>query len=308
MDLRHLQYFVIVAEEMNITRAAERIGIAQPPLTRLIHHLEAEVGAQLFDRSKRQIVLTEAGKVFLERVTPLLKQYQETVRLTQRVSRGEKEQLVLGYTSSVLYSILPDLVRVHRERYPSVELVLRDLAPLSFKAMVQALYEKRIDIAFMSYPPTAEGISRENLLGCPLAVLLPASHSLAAQEAIPLAALAHEPWILCANTRKKPQPCAELLEQCREAGFEPQIVQSTNQVHALVSLVAAGIGISILPAWPRIPLDGVVCRPLQGLSLIADLQMIWSASEPTTTLQQFLQVAREVSTQALQTETSYLPA
>src|SRR5947209_6194365 len=118
MDLRHLQYFITVAEEMNITRAAERLGMAQPPLTRIIRGLEEELGVQLFDRSTRQISLTPAGKVFLKRVSLMLTQYQETVQLTQQVSRGERGQLRVGFTGAAIYSILPDIVRVYAERYP----------------------------------------------------------------------------------------------------------------------------------------------------------------------------------------------
>jgi DNA-binding transcriptional LysR family regulator len=298
MDLRHLQYFVTVAEEMNITKAAERLGMAQPPLTRIIHGLEEELGVQLFDRSMRQITLTPAGNVFLERVSLMLTQYQEAVQLTQQISRGEKGRLCIGFTGAAIYSILPDIVRVYSERFPDTEIVLRDLSLLSQRARMQALHEHHIDIAFLSAPPAEQGISREQVFECPLVVILPITHPLTREVAVPLEALAEEAWIWSPR-RKHARVCNQILHFCQRAGFEPRIVQTVNQFHAGVSLVASGVGIMVAEGWTRgqqLMRDRVAYRPLKDVTWRVDLQMLWRANEKTSLLEAFLRVAREVST------------
>lgn len=306
MDLQHLQDFVVVAQEMNITRAAERLGMAQPPLTRIIHGLEEELGVQLFDRSKRQIALTPAGKVFLEHSTPLLSQYQEAVQLTRQVSRGEKGRLHVGFTGAAIYSILPDIVRVYSERFPDGEVVLRDLSLLSPQARMQALHEQQIDIAFLSAPPAEQGIRSEQVFECSLAVILPRTHPLAAESAVPLAALAQEAWIWSPR-RKHERVCNQLLHLCQQAGFEPRIVQTAHQFHTGVSLVASGVGIMVTEAWTRgqqLMPDRVVYRPLKDVSWRVPLHMLWQASKRTPLLEAFLSVAREVSTRLANSDTT----
>lgn len=307
MDLQHLHYFVTVVEEMNITRAAERLGLAQPYLTRIIRGLEDDLDAQLLDRSKRQITLTPAGKVFFERVAPMLTQYQETVQLTQQVSRGEKGKLYVGFTGSAIYSILPNIVRAYTEQFPETEVVLRDLSLLSQRARLQTLHEHRIDIGFMSSPPKEEGISREQVFESPLMVILPITHPLASQEAVALEALAEEAWIW-GPRRKDLRVCNQIFRLCQQAGFEPRVVQTVKQFHVGVSLVAAGVGIMVTEAWTQtrhLMSDRVVYRDLKDVAWQVDLQMLWRANEHTPLLETFLQVARDVSAQIALTNAEY---
>jgi DNA-binding transcriptional LysR family regulator len=175
--------------------------------------------------------------------------------------------------------------------------VLRDLSLLPHRARLQALHEQRIDVAFLSSPPNERGISREQGFECPLAVILPISHPLANQETVPLEALADEDWIW-GHGSKNSRICQQILHLCQQAGFEPRIVQTVNQFHAGVSLVAAGVGIMVIEAWTRaqqLMRDSVVYRPLKDITWGVGLQMLWRANESIPLLEEFLAVAREVS-------------
>jgi DNA-binding transcriptional LysR family regulator len=146
MELRHLRYFVAVAEEMNFSRAAERLYIAQPPLTRLIHALEAELGIELFERRKRQISLTPAGEAFLDQAYVILAQCEEAVQMAQRISRGEIGQLRVGFCETAICSFLPEAIRLYEELFPGVRVLLRNMTPVRVQEQVRALQEHRLDV------------------------------------------------------------------------------------------------------------------------------------------------------------------
>ncbi len=296
MDIQHLRTFVIIAEEMHLTRAAERLHVAQPHLTRLLHHLEEEVGFCLVDRSnKRQLTLTPGGEIFLHQITSLLKQYEEAVQTAKRVAQGEGGKLVIGYTALAMFSgVLPALLQAY-QRYPEVALLPRDISTASRQMVLNMLRDGRLDVAFLPTTSEEPGLARELISTASLLVALPANHPLASQPAIPLAALSQEAWIR-APKWINPRWDDDVSHLFQQAGFEPRVVQLTPQPHTQVSQVASGLGLAILSTWTQqhIPHQGVVFLPLLGNDYRLELHVLWRDEDHSALLQTFLHSVREV--------------
>ncbi|MBV9228842.1 MAG: LysR family transcriptional regulator, partial [Chloroflexi bacterium] len=192
MELRHLQYFVAVAETLNFSRAAERLCMAQPPLSQQIQRLEEEVGAQLFYRTKRSVRLTEAGQLFLQEAYRTLSQAEHAIQTARRAGKGEIGRLAIGFVGSSAYGFLPTVIRTFRERFPDVELTLREITTVE---QVQALHEDRIQVGFLRLPVSADNIEYEPVQREPFFLVISAKHPLASLPEIPLHALEYEPFI-----------------------------------------------------------------------------------------------------------------
>ncbi|HSO34973.1 MAG TPA: LysR family transcriptional regulator [Labilithrix sp.] len=287
MELRHLRYFVAVAEERHFGRAAARLRMAQPPLSRQIQALEAELGFVLFERDRRQVELTPAGKTLLEHTRGIFEAVDLAVHEARRASLGESGRIVVAYPSTFAYSGLPELVRAYRAKFPGVELVLRELSP---QQQLDALRDHRADVGFIRAPVDEPGLSTELVRSEPLVAALPTGHPLAARTSIPLALLAKEPFVLFPRVRG-PAYFDHLIGLCREAGFTPRIVQEAPQLD-IVSLVAAGLGVSILPSSIRkFRRSGIVLRPIVG-GPRTELLVVWSARNRSAVLGEFLDVLR----------------
>src|SRR3954453_15892050 len=194
MELRHLRYFVAVAEELHFGRAARRLQLAQPPLSRQIQGLEQELGVRLLERTKRHVELTPAGKVFLEHARKLLTEADHAVAAARRAARGEIGRLAIGFVGAATYSALPELLRVFHTRFPDVELVLYEMTSAH---QHDALREGRIEVGFVRPAIPDDTLARRVARGEPLVAALPAGHRLARRdEPIPLSDLAGEPFIL----------------------------------------------------------------------------------------------------------------
>jgi DNA-binding transcriptional LysR family regulator len=260
MDLRQLRYFLAVSEELHFGRAAERLGIAQPPLTLTIQKLERELGCDLFVRG-RQTQLTEAGVKLAEEVRIVLDQAEHAFEATRRIARGESGQLRIGVPPSVMLTKLPDAIRKYRRRYPHVEFTLREMGTA---AIERALLDRSIDLGFLRESRGHQSLHASLFLTEPLVAVLPAAHPLAKQKPLRVQALRKEPFVFFPR-RVGPAFHDVLLAECGDAGFVPNIVQEATQWQTVVSLVEAGMGVSIAPAcvekfgWP-----GVVYRRLPG--------------------------------------------
>jgi DNA-binding transcriptional LysR family regulator len=260
MDLRQLRYFVAVAEELHFGRAAERVGIAQPPLTQQIQKLERELGCRLFARG-RKTQLTEPGVVLLEEASLILGQADRALEVTRRAARGEAGQLTVGVPPSVMLSGLPGAIRKYRERYPNVGFTLREL---STTAIEDAVRSGAIDLGFLREAQPGGLLSSEVVLKEPVIAVLPASHPLANRNGCRLGSLKGEPFVLFPR-RLGPDLHDRLLEFCAKAGFAPNVVQEATQWQTVVSLVEAGMGVSLAPACVRkFRWRGVVYRPVPG--------------------------------------------
>jgi DNA-binding transcriptional LysR family regulator len=288
VELRHLRYFLAVAEERHFGRAAARMRVAQPPLSRQIQALEADLGFRLFDRSRRHVELTAAGAALLEHTGRIFEAVELARSEAQRASRGESGRIVVGYPSSFAHNGLPELLRSFRARAPAVEIALRELAP---QLQVEALREGRIDVGFVRALQDEPGLSFELVRSEPLVVALPKGHALARRKKMPLELLAREPFVLFPRSRA-PAYFDQLVSLCRAAGFTPRIVQEAPHLD-IVSLVSAGLGVSILPASVRnFRRAGIVLRPLEGEPR-TDLLVLWSRRRSSPVLREFLDVVRK---------------
>lgn len=289
MDLRHLRYFAAVAEERHFGRAAKRLRIAQPPLSRQIQDLEAELGFPLFDRSRRRVELTPAGSVFLGHVRRVFDALDLAVREAKRASVGEIGRVIVGYLSSLAYSGITELIRAFHARFPSVELSLREMSP---QQQIEALKDGHIDVGFVRAPLLDVSLASERVRREPLVVALPADHPLALRKQIPLKLLAREPFVLFPRQRG-PAYFDQLMALCHGAGFSPRIVQEAPHLDIL-SLVAAGFGVSILPESIRnAGRKGLAFRPIEG-SPATDLLVAWRADDEAPSVREFLAFVRRV--------------
>jgi DNA-binding transcriptional LysR family regulator len=289
MDLRHLRYFMTVAEERHFGRAAQQLRIAQPPLSRQIQDLEAELGFPLFDRSRRRVELTAAGAVFLAHVRRVFEALDLAVHEAKRASVGETGRVVVGYPSSLAYSGITELLRAFRTRFPTVELTLREMPP---QAQIKALKEGWLDVGFVRGPLDDASLGHQCVRREPLVVALPDDHPLAAKKRIAMKDLAREPFV--AFPRPRGQAFFDqIIALCQGAGFSPRIVQEAPQLD-IVSLVAAGFGVSILPESIRnIRRQGLVFRPIVG-SPTTNLSLVWRIDDASPAVAGFLSFVRQV--------------
>jgi DNA-binding transcriptional LysR family regulator len=292
MELRHLKYFVAVAEELHYGRAARRLNLSQPPLSQQIKQLEDEIGVRLLSRTRRRVELTPAGLVFLEEARRILAASEEAVRRTIRADRGETGRLAVGFIGSANYSVLPQVIREYRRRYPDVEVSLTEM---NTSHQLEALREGRIHVGFMRPPGGIEddGFSVEPVYREPLVAAMPRNHPLGREAELPLRLLAKEPFIMIPRQRG-PGFFDFIIALCQQEGFSPHVVLEASQFHTVVGLVAAGIGIAVLPAsMQRSRMEGVAFRTIAGGAETV-LDMVRVTGNSSLVLRNFLDVARMV--------------
>lgn len=290
MELRQIQYFLAVAEELNFSRAAERLQIAQPPLSRQIRQLEEELDVELFRRSKRRVELTEAGRAFLEEARQILAQVEQGVRVAQRASRGEIGRLIVGFEGSSTYDVIPMSLKVYRERFPEVELVVY---AMTTEEQIQALFEGRIGIGFVVSPISDRRLAIETILSEPLILAIPENHSLATRTEVWVRELESEPFI----TFQRNRGCGlydRAIAVCQRAGFSPRIVQEADEMQVILGFVAAELGISLLSASVQnFQRPGVIYRMLRPSTPKLTLALAWRRDDQSAVLQAFIEVVRE---------------
>jgi DNA-binding transcriptional LysR family regulator len=290
IDLRHLRYFVAVAEELHFGRAATKLGIQQPPLSQQIRQLETELGLTLFVRTSRSVSLTAAGQELLERSRRTLSRLQEDLNAVQRIGRGEVGALNIGFAGSAMLTVLPDVIRTYRRQYPDVQLSLREMVT---SVSLAHLREGTIDLGFLRDPGENEGFVIESLLNEPYIAILPAKHRLAAHKSISAAKLKGEPLIFYGR-KEGPMAYDKTIALCQRAGFTPEIVQEAPQWPTAVRLVAAGLGISIAPACvAKLGVPGVVFRRITAKNAFTEIAL-GRRDEPATPPEgAFVKLARE---------------
>lgn len=278
MELRHLRYFLAVAEELHFTRAAQRLGINQPPLSQQIQQLEQELGTPLFHRGAREVSLTEAGRALREDARRLLRDAEQAAERVRRIARGELGRLRLGMINSApFHPLIPGVIREFRRRYPGVALSLQEAATPHLAAAVAA---DNVDAAFVRplLEPQPE-LHVAPLLEEDLVVALPAGHPLAQRATIALLALSLEPFVLFSRDVGAGLH-EEIVRACRQAGFTPRVVQEASQVTSIVNLVASGLGVSLVPAsMQQMQIEGVAFRPISRPVPKARLNLICRSSE-----------------------------
>jgi DNA-binding transcriptional LysR family regulator len=287
IELRHLRYFIAVAEELHFGRAAQRLHIAQPGLSQQIQALEAELGVSLLARTRRRVELTAAGQVFLEEGRRALAQVERAQNLARRAATGEFGRLTIGGTESATWVVLPELLRDFRRRYPNVDLAIREMpSPLQ----LEALRNGEIDVGFVRPPVGTDGLIARTILEERLGVLLPKAHPLAKCSEMPIRALRDEPLVV---HPARPSGWADFMVNiCRDAGFAPRVGQEASETATAVSFVAAGLGLTIVPVSLKgFVRPGVVYRPIADPAPRAQLLLVHRSGAMTPTLTKLLAVA-----------------
>lgn len=293
MELRHLRYFVAVAAERNFTRAADKLGIGQPPLSQQIKSLERELGVDLFIRTPQGAELTRAGEAFLVEARRVLDDAERAALVAQRAARGESGQIRIGFTGSAAFNpLVPSLIQRYKQRFPDVDLTLEEA---NTPQLLKGLADDRLDAVF--FRPDRDstlalpGIALHRFPDEPMKIALPSAHPLAARRRLPLAALEREPFVLVAGPAGSTLH-DEIVRGCAEAGFSPRLAQPAPQVSSVVNLVAAGLGVSIVPAAiAQVQVKGVRYLDVTGVRLRARLALGWRDKNPLPTVSEFVALA-----------------
>jgi DNA-binding transcriptional LysR family regulator len=292
MELRHLRYFVTLAEELHFGRAARRLHLSQPPLSMQIKALEAEIGTQLLARTRRRVELTTAGALFLREAREILARVEQATAAARRAGRGEIGELAIGFVTIADYHVLPRVLSEFRAQHPAVRLSLREATS---DAQLRDLAEQRIDIGFVLAPIQEDGLTTRPLLREPLVAALPDTHPLArGRAALSLARLAGLPFILFPR-HMAPGLYDDVVGFCRRAGFIPRVEQEAVQMQTIISLVSAGLGVALIPASMRnLARSGVVYRSLREKSPQTELLVAWRKGDSAPALHRFLECLERV--------------
>jgi DNA-binding transcriptional LysR family regulator len=261
IELRHLRYFLAVAETLHFSKAAERLGIAQPPLSQQIKRLEQILGHRLFDRTTRGVQLTLAGQLLAERARSTIEKIHDDLAQVRRLGRGEEGTLTVGFSGSVMFADLPAAIESYRRLYPKVELRLREQVT---SAQITSLLDGTLDLAFLRDGDPTEGIEISTMLEEPYIAALPESHPLARRRVLRVKDLREQPFVFFAR-RMGPLAFDRTVACCERSGFRPHIVQEAPQWPTLVRLVAAGLGVSLAPACVgKVAIPGAVYRDVHA--------------------------------------------
>jgi DNA-binding transcriptional LysR family regulator len=290
VDLRRLRYFVAVAEERHFGRAAERLHMAQPPLSQQIRRLESELGVTLLHRTTRSVELAPAGEVLLVRAREILAAVDDASEDTRRAARGEFGRLAVGFTGSATYELLPKVAAALRSALPGVVLDLR--GELLTPAQVAGLLDGTLDLGLLRPPVRERELAVEVVRSEPLVAVLPEAHPLAAADAVPLEELASEPFVVYpSHFRSVVHDAVE--DTCEAHGFLPRVALEVSETSTLVSFVAAGLGVSLVPESVRhMTVHGAVYRPLTGEAAAVELAVAWRRDEVTPALERAVEVVR----------------
>ena len=291
VELRHLRYFVAVAEELHFGRAAERLHLSQPPLSQQIRKLEELLGYALLVRTSRSVALTSAGEAYLERARRTLHMVQRDLEETRRIGEGGVGSLHVGFVGSAMLTTLPRIFTAYRARFPRVQLHLHE----SFTAQVgEGLEDGSLDVGVLRDGDDRETMTTTELFTEPYVAVLPVTHACARQKSVSAGMLRGEPLVYyprSAGSRAFEKPMT-LFE---EHGFRPQIVQEASHWLSILRLVGAGLGVSVAPACVRrIATDEVVCVPLRGVTVTSAVELAWRAGDQRPLVRQFVQLARQV--------------
>jgi len=290
VELRHLRYFVAVAEELHFGRAAQRLAIAQPPLSQQIRRLEQELGVLLLQRTKRRVQLTEPGRAFLEEARKVLAQANQAITIAQRASRGEVGRLAIGFLGAATFSLLPAILKLFRQRFPAVEIELHELKT---SELIQSLRQKRVHVGLVRLPVEDDLLEVEPIVQERLVVALPETHPLTEKARVPFRDLAAETFLLPPR-QLAPTFYEQLTGLAHQAGFSLRLGAEASQLQTILNLVAAGMGVTLVPEsvmqWGG---RGVVFKRLPEPAPTMEIAAAWRRDDASEVLHAFLKVVRE---------------
>lgn len=292
MELRHLRYFLAVAEEQHFGRAAQRLHMAQPPLSHQIRQLEAELGVRLLDRTTRRVSLTEAGEAYVGRVRAILAEVDAAGEQAQRVAAGTEGRLVVGCVGSATYSLLPAFARAVREELPGVDLGFR--GEMLVPAQVRALMAGEIDLALLRPPVDEPGVRLSRLRADRLIVALPDAHPLASRKRLRVPDLDGLDLVVHAEGRSVMHDA--VIELCRAAGFEARVRHEVTETSTLVTFVAAELGAAVVPEpVARLGVPGVTFRPLAARGARIELAVGMREDDDSPALARAVELVRRLA-------------
>ena len=292
IELRHLRYFVAVAEELHFGRAARRLGIAQPPLSLQIQRLEAELGVSLFDRTSRRVELTAAGHSLLEDGKRVIEDFYSAAEAARRAARGETGSLSVAFAASLISLSLPKIIRRFREEFPDVRLELREL---STGSQIAALRAGELDIGFLREPPADDAFVTETVMRERLLLAISKRHPLASRKRLRLIDVANEDFVLFPRDLA-PGLHANVLAMCAQAGVQPRIVQTCRELYTTISLVEADLGVTIIPETVRkMGSHAVRYFPLTSPLAWTRIDAAWRPDNPSPIIPAFLAIAKAMS-------------
>lgn len=292
MEFRHLRYFIAVAEEGHIGRAATRLHISQPPLTRQIQQLEEELDVQLFTRTPRGMELTPAGELLLQEARNIRAVVEQAAERTQRAGQGKLGRLDIGIFGSAILDTIPALLLTFRSAFPDVKVVLHNM---SKDAQIAALRQRRIDIGFNRFIEPCDDIASEIVIKEKILIALNENHGLAQDGAVPFSILRDNPLIVF-PTGPRPSFIDKVISLCQQRGFVPQITHEVGNTLTGVALVASNFGVCVVPeSSTKLALPGVIYRPIidppEGSGV--DLTCIYRIGDPSPLLRSFLDTVRD---------------
>lgn len=292
IELRHLRYFVAVAEELHFGRAARRLGITQPPLSLQIQRLEANLGVTLFERTNRRVQLTPAGRTLLEEGKHLIADFMTVADAARRAARGETGSLTVAFAASVMFLALPSIIQTFRQQFPNVRLELRELPT---GPQLSALRAGELDIGFLRQPPRDAELVTETMMKENLVLAVSKRHELAGRKKLRLTDVANEDFVLFPRDLA-PGLYAHVLAVCAEAGVHPRIVQTSRELYTTISLVEAGLGVTIIPeSVQQMGWRGVRYYPIESPSAVTRIDAAWRSDNRSTILPAFLEIARSIA-------------
>ena len=285
MELKQLRIFVAVAEELHFGRASERLHMAQPALSAQVQGLENRLGVKLFERTTRTVSLTRAGEVFLPEVRAAIAQANAAEAAARAVGGDSGDLLKIGGVDSATAGLLPQVVRAFRRAHNSIEVKVFEL--LSAPAL-HGLANRSLDIAFVRVPPKEEFLTHRFVFSEPVIAALPADHPAASEAEVPLEVVAQEPLVIPARSHR-PILFDVIHNHFVQSGLTPRILQEANERHMIIAMVAAGLGVSLVPHWvSQFQRDDVVYRPLKGGGPMVDVHVAWRKGETLSAVEDFL--------------------
>ena len=293
MELRHLRYFIAVADELSFTKAAQKLRLAQPSLTRQVRNLETEIGVRLLNRTNNRVTMTDEGRTFLFDAKKLLAMCEESVANVQRMQRGERSELNIGYIANIHYALLPATLGAFRKLCPSVALNLFDMRR---GEQFQALDSRRIDLGFVGLRPAlpARDLLWEYVACDGILVVLPAGHPLAGKSKVKFADLAMQ-FFVGMSARTHPGEREWLAETCQRAGFAAKILQEADTEATALRFVADGFGVALMPEQiASLPHEGVEFRPLIP-PLQREATIAWRTDNPSKPLKDYIQIVKDLA-------------
>jgi len=291
MELRQLRYFAAVAQELHFGRAAKRMNISQPPLSMQIRNLEEELGTRLFNRTSRQVELTAAGAVFLTQVEQILASLDGAVESARQAGQGNIGRLSVGFVGPAMDAFLPEIIRRFQTRHPGITLGLTESGT---RRQIEDLYAGRIQIGFARlYRHRPEGLAAQVIWREPYMLAVPGDHPLACQKSVVLSHLKKESFIMYPRTLQ-PQLYDSMIACFKNSGFTPKIVQEARTKHTTIALVAAGLGVAIVPSSSKvIGRKGVFFLDLDASLPGIEITMLWRQKDKSPVLDRFVKFAMQ---------------